>query len=50
MVDPRELKDEPLLDAALTDAGFVYDLQASQPGAGLSPTGVPATGCCLTLC
>jgi len=41
VVDPRELNDDPLLETALTDAGFAYDLQANQPGAWLSPTGIP---------
>lgn len=41
MVDPRMLNDDPLLEAALGEAGFVYDPQANQPGAWLSPAGVP---------
>lgn len=41
VIDPRELNDDPLLESALADAGFTYDLQSSQPGAWLSPTGIP---------
>lgn len=42
-IDPRELDDDPLLDDAMTAAGFHRDLIYPQPGAWLSPTGIPST-------
>jgi hypothetical protein len=40
-VDPRALVDDPLLDDAMTAAGFLRDLTYPQPGSWLSPTGIP---------
>lgn len=40
-IDPRELDDDPLLDDAMSAAGFHRDLVHPQPGAWLSPTGIP---------
>lgn len=40
-VDPRALSDTPLLDEAMTRAGFHRDLEYPQPGAWLSPDGIP---------
>lgn len=40
-IDPRVLGDEPLLDAAMTGAGFHRDLRNPQPGSWLSSDGVP---------
>jgi hypothetical protein len=40
-IDPRALADDPLLDDAMTAAGFHRDLIYPQPGSWLSPTGIP---------
>jgi hypothetical protein len=40
-IDPRALADDPLLDDAMTAAGFHRDLTYPQPGSWLSPTGIP---------
>jgi hypothetical protein len=40
-IDPRALADDPLLDEAMTAAGFHRDLTAPQPGSWISPTGIP---------
>lgn len=40
-VDPRVLDDEPLIDDAMTRAGFHRDLAHPQPGSWLSPHGIP---------
>jgi len=40
-VDPRALGDDPLLDEAMTRAGFHRDLMHPQPGSWLSAAGVP---------
>lgn len=40
-VDPRSLSDSPLLDDAMTRAGFRHDLQHPQPGGWLSASGIP---------
>ena len=40
-IDPRELTDDPLLDAAMAAAGFHRDVVHPQPGAWLSPSGIP---------
>jgi hypothetical protein len=40
-VDPRALADDPLLDEAMTAAGFHRDLRAPQPGSWISPAGIP---------
>jgi hypothetical protein len=42
-VDPRVLHDAPLLDDAMTAAGFHRDLTYPQPGSWLSPSGTPST-------
>jgi hypothetical protein len=41
VVDPRSLGDEPTVDAAMQAAGFSLDATKHQPGAWLSPEGVP---------
>ena len=41
VVDPRILSDSPLLDDAMTRAGFHRDLQHPQPGGWLSASGIP---------
>jgi hypothetical protein len=40
-LDPRVLRDSPLLDDAMRVAGFHRDLQDPQPGSWLSPNGIP---------
>jgi hypothetical protein len=40
-LDSRVLNDSPLLEEAMTSAGFHHDLGSSQPGSWLSPTGIP---------
>jgi hypothetical protein len=40
-LDPRALHDRPLLDDAMTAAGFHRDLQFPQPGSWLSADGIP---------
>ncbi|HEY4277006.1 MAG TPA: GSU2403 family nucleotidyltransferase fold protein [Conexibacter sp.] len=40
-VDPRALRDHPLLDDAMTGAGFHRDLLHPQPGSWLSRAGIP---------
>lgn len=40
-IDPRVLDDEPLIEEAMARAGFYPDPSKRQPGAWLSPTGVP---------
>lgn len=40
-VDARVLGDEPLIEQAMRDAGFVLNPTSGQPGAWLTPTGVP---------
>jgi len=40
-VDPRRLSDSPLLDEAMTRAGFHRNLTSPQPGGWLSPSGIP---------
>ncbi len=40
-LDPRTLASEPLLDEAMTSAGFHRDLTKPQPGSWLSSDGVP---------
>jgi hypothetical protein len=41
VLDPRTLADDPRLEEAMTGAGFHQDLENPQPGAWLSPTGIP---------
>lgn len=40
-VDPRVLTDDPLIEQAMTAAGFSRHLVHPQPGAWLSPAGIP---------
>jgi hypothetical protein len=40
-VDPRELSDDPLLEEAMNRAGFYPNPTSGQPGAWVSPTGIP---------
>ncbi len=40
-LDVRALGDNPLIEDAMTAAGFVLDPVANQPGTWLSPSGVP---------
>jgi hypothetical protein len=40
-VDPRELGEDPLLEDAMTRAGFHPNPDSRQPGAWLSSTGIP---------
>lgn len=40
-IDPRQLDDNPLLDDAMAAAGFHRDRGHPQPGAWLSPSGIP---------
>lgn len=40
-LDTRILPSEPLLEQAMTAAGFRRDLQAPQPGSWLNPVGIP---------
>ncbi len=41
VVDPRALAGHPLLEAAMSSSGFHQNLASPQPGAWLSPSGVP---------
>lgn len=41
VVDPRALADHPLLEEVMSSAGFHQNLESPQPGAWLSPSGVP---------
>jgi len=41
VVDPREFADDPLLEEAMTRAGFHQNIDSPQPGAWLSPAGIP---------
>ncbi|MGH3521887.1 MAG: hypothetical protein ACRDU4_03435 [Mycobacterium sp.] len=40
-VDVRALRQDPLIDAAMERAGFFLDPIAGQPGAWMSPNGIP---------
>lgn len=40
-IDPRILADDPLIDAAMTQAGFHRDLVRPQPGGWISGAGIP---------
>jgi len=40
-IDPRKLSDDPLIEEAMSRAGFHHDPMASQPGSWLSPGGIP---------
>jgi hypothetical protein len=41
VLDPRHLAEDPLLEEAMIGAGFHQDLERPQPGAWLSPSGIP---------
>jgi len=40
-INPRQLRDHPLLEQAMRQAGFTQNASTSQPGSWLSPDGVP---------
>lgn len=40
-VDARVLRDHPLIDSAMTRAGFILNPTTNQPGAWMSPNGIP---------
>lgn len=40
-IDTRKLGEEPLLEEAMSRAGFILDPVGQQPGAWMSPNGVP---------
>jgi hypothetical protein len=40
-IDLRTLSDDPLIEEAMTRAGFHHDPRADQPGSWLSPGGIP---------
>jgi len=40
-IDVRALRDDPLIERAMTAAGFVVDPVPNQPGTWISPAGVP---------
>lgn len=40
-LDTRLLADKPLIQEAMRSAGFVMDVTSAQPGAWLSPSGIP---------
>lgn len=40
-LDPRKLDDDPLLEEAMSRAGFYPDLVKGQPGGWLNPEGIP---------
>jgi hypothetical protein len=40
-IDPRSLGADPLIEAAMTDARFFLDPESNQPGAWMSPDGIP---------
>lgn len=40
-IDPRTLGDDPLIEKAMSRAGFHHDPLADQPGSWLSPSGIP---------
>lgn len=40
-IDVRTLGDDPIIDDAMRRGGFFQDLEAGQPGAWLSPDGIP---------
>lgn len=41
VLDPRLLQDSPLIEQAMTAAGFEPDVVKRQPGAWMSPEGIP---------
>lgn len=40
-IDPRTLGEDPRLEEAMTGAGFILNPVTQQPGAWMSPTGIP---------
>lgn len=40
-MDPRTLGEHPLIEEAMTRAGFAHDAAVDQPGSWLSPEGIP---------
>lgn len=40
-IDPRKLGEDPRLEEAMTGAGFILNPVSRQPGAWMSPNGVP---------
>lgn len=40
-IDPRKLGEDPRLEEAMTDAGFILNPVSRQPGAWVSPNGIP---------
>lgn len=40
-IDTRELGEDPLLEEAMTSAGFILNPVSQQPGAWMSPNGIP---------
>lgn len=40
-IDPRKLGEDPRLEEAMTQAGFILNPVSRQPGAWISPNGVP---------
>ena len=40
-IDPRNLGEDPRLEEAMTGAGFILNPVSQQPGAWMSPTGIP---------
>lgn len=40
-IDPRKLGEDPRLEEAMTDAGFILNPVSRQPGAWMSPNGIP---------
>lgn len=45
-VDPRHLAEDPLIEVAMTGAGFYRDPVAGQPGAWLNGEGIPVDLMC----
>jgi len=40
-IDPRKLGEDPRLEEAMTGAGFILNPVSQQPGAWMSPNGIP---------
>lgn len=40
-IDPRRLSEDPRLEEAMTGAGFILNPVSRQPGAWMSPSGIP---------
>ena len=41
VIDPRTLGEDPRLEEAMIGAGFILNPDSQQPGAWMSPTGIP---------